>query len=130
MNIKVIAAFFVACLLTGCESCPHYNRTQVMGPNGAPVVASAKKPYGTVKLYQDKSEVPRAYDVVAILSVAGDKNEESKFITAFLYRAADLGADGVIFHRTGETVAAIPGPFFTTITTVQAAYSGEAIKLR
>lgn len=130
MKKCIIGLIPIVFILVGCESCPHYNRTQVAGPNGAPVAAAAKKPYGSVKLYQDKSEVPGSYDVIAILSVTGDKNEEPKFITAFLYRAADIGADGVIFHRVGETVAAVPGPFFTTITTMQAAYRGEAIRLR
>jgi hypothetical protein len=130
MRTSLVAAVFLACLLTGCESCPHYNRTQMMGPNGGQVVTSAKKPYGSVKLYQDKAEVPRPYDVVAVLMVAGDKNEEAKFITAFLYRAADIGADGVILHRAGEQIASVPGPFFSTITSMQAAYRGEAIRFR
>jgi hypothetical protein len=121
MKMKIIAAASVACLLMGCEACPHYNRTQVMGPNGSAVVPAAKKPYGSVKLYENKSEVSGSYDVVAILTVAGDKNDEARFLTALRYRAADLGADGVILYRVGETVAAVPGPFFSTITSMQAA---------
>ena len=59
------------------QSCPHYNRTQMVGLNGGSVVRTAKKPHESVKLYQDKSEVPGPYDVVAILTVVGDKNEEA-----------------------------------------------------
>jgi len=52
-----------------------------------------------VKLYQSKEEVPSSYDVIAIMSVEGKAGEEAQFIKAFLYRAADLGADAVIFYR-------------------------------
>jgi hypothetical protein len=131
MKLYSIAAIAVACLLlAGCEACPHYNRTQVVGPNGMAVTPLPKKAYGSVKLYQDKSEVKGQYEVIGLLSVAGDAGDEPRFITAFLYRAADIGADGVIFTRGTQQAVASMGPWGTMNTSVQAVFRGEAIKLK
>ncbi|MGA2867396.1 MAG: hypothetical protein ABSF95_23215 [Verrucomicrobiota bacterium] len=121
-NLIVIAA--LACLLLGCEVCPHYNRIRVGTLTGGPVVALPKKEYGTVKLYQDKSEVTEKYEVIALMSLQGDPGDEPRFIKAFLYRAADLGADGVILYR-GQT-RGVSGWY--GITGVAAAYRAEAIR--
>src|SRR5438876_11619945 len=91
----MIPHLVITALLHGCETTPHYNRTKVVNV-GTPL---PKKPYGNVKLYQSKEEVPSSYDVIAIMSVEGKAGEEAQFIKAFLYRAADLGADAVIFYR-------------------------------
>src|ERR1039457_4640879 len=95
MKTPLIPILAVVSLLLGCESTPHYNRTKVL-TLGTPL---PKKPYGTVKLYQSKEEVPGNYDVIAMMSVEGNAGEEAAFIKAFLYRAADLGADGMILYR-------------------------------
>src|SRR5262245_53787653 len=92
MFIPVLA---VALLLVGCESTAHYNRTKVVTVG----TSLPKKPYGSVKLFEGKEEVPGKYDVIAIMSVEGNAGEEAAFIKAFLYRAADLGADAVILYR-------------------------------
>jgi hypothetical protein len=40
------------------------------------------------------------------MSVEGNSGEEVKFIMAFQYRAADLGADAIIFNRMNVTASA------------------------
>ena len=124
-------------LLTGCEPCRHYSRTQVtlLAP------ALTKRPYDTVKLYQDKSELAgQSYDVIAFMSVSGDEGDEARFIKAFLYHAADVGADGLIFYRGGDVagksgtdmfIAGNRGGFMIpSRTTLNGIYRGEAIHLK
>lgn len=122
-------------LLPGCESTPHYNRTKVV------VIGQTlpKKPYGSVKLYQNKEEIPGAYDTIALMSVEGKAGEEAAFIKAFLYRGADLGADGVILYRVslaagvegGGWIAGKGGGFgLPSITSQDAVFRGEAIHLK
>jgi hypothetical protein len=132
---KLIPLIAVVLLLTGCESTPHYNRTKVVTLG----TAFPKKPYGSVKFYDAKEQVPGAYDVVAIMSVEGKAGEEAQFIKAFLYRAADLGADGLILYRVsmaagiegGGWVAGTHGGFGLPANTTQdAVFRGEAIHLR
>ena len=94
-RIIPIALLFAMSAILGCESTPHYNRTKIV-VTGA---ALPKKPYGTVKLFQSNSEVTSNYDVIALMSVEGSPGDESAFIKAFLYRAADVGADAIILHR-------------------------------
>src|SRR5215813_5195773 len=122
-------------LLIACESTPHYNRTKmVMLGTQLP-----KKPYGSVKLYQSKEEVPANYDVIALFSVEGRAGEEALFIKAFLYRAADIGADGVIFYHAGLGAGAEGGGWVLTPRggfgmpanpSLEAAYRGEAIHIK
>jgi len=95
--------FFLAIALFtfGCEPVPHYNRVQVASltsqPNKVPIKMQGKvKPYGTIKLFQNKQEVNVPYEVIGIMSVQGVRGDEAKFMTAFMYRAADLGADAVV----------------------------------
>jgi hypothetical protein len=133
MRKTLFAAVIALTTILGCESTPHYNRTKIV------VVGTTfyKKPYGTVKLFQSKAEVTDAYDVVALLSVEGNAGEESAFIKAFLYRAADVGADAVIFYRgnvavgqAGLAVAGNNGAFGFTNPSQDAVYRGEAIHFK
>lgn len=95
MKTQGVLALVVLLGVLGCESTPHYDRTKVV------VIGTTypKKAYGTVKLFQDKAEVPGQYDVIALMSVEGNAGDEAAFIKAFLYRAADLGGDAIIFYR-------------------------------
>ena len=105
MKSKILLSLLAAILLTvGCEPVPHYNRVAVASLTGTPSDVPVKmhgkvKPYGSVKLFQSKEEVIGNYDVIAVMSVEGQAGDEAKFITAFLYRAADLGADAIILYR-------------------------------
>jgi hypothetical protein len=131
---KAIIPFFTALLLVvGCESTPHYNRTKiVMTGQSFP-----KKPYGTVKLFQAKAEVTGNYDVIALMSVEGNPGDESAFIKAFLYHAADVGADALILYR-GSVVAGQQGIGaggnggfgFLVSPSQDAVYRGEAIHFK
>jgi hypothetical protein len=124
MKKHIIIIASVACLLLGCEPCPHYNRIRAGSLTGGPIPSLPKKPHGEVKLYQDKSEVTEKYEVFAIMSLTGDPGDEPRFITAFLYRAADLGADGVILYR--GPAQGVSGWYGST--GVAAAYRAEAIR--
>jgi hypothetical protein len=136
--MKATAALLVAtiaALLSGCESTPHYNRTKVV----TLIPGLPKKPYGSVRLYQDKSELPAAYDVISILTVEGSAGDEAAFIKAFLYRAADEGADGLILYR-GNVAAGVEGGGFILNRnggfgmpgklSQDAVFRGEAIRTR
>jgi hypothetical protein len=94
-----------------------------------------KKAYGTVKLYEHKEDVTAPYDVMAIMTVDGNAGEEALFMKAFLYRAADIGADGVIFYR-GQATPTFQGGWFAYgyfapgRITQERAYRGEAIHFK
>ena len=129
MKIAYLPVILVSFLLVGCESTPHYNRTSVV----TLTEPQPKKPYGSVKLYESEDEVQQPYDVLAILSVDGKAGEEAAFIKAFLYRAADLGADAVIVQRlsvAGGTGGGAAGMLMPLSPSQNAAYRGEAIKYR
>jgi len=102
LTLPVLALVLIC---VGCgEPCPHYYRTSVVSLVGKPTeIPSSQygkvKPYGSVQLFQNKEDVKRPYEVIAIMSVSGNAGEEAKFINAFEYRAADLGADAIIFYR-------------------------------
>src|ERR1035438_4930747 len=95
MKKIILPVVAILSLILGCESTPHYNRTKMVMLG----TTFPKKPYGTVKLFQSKEEVVGKYDVIALMSVEGKAGEEAQFIKAFLYRAADVGADGMILYR-------------------------------
>lgn len=132
MKALLLLAAVVA-LVTGCESTAHYNRTKVviLGPQ------PPARPLGTVPLYQSKEEVPAPYKVFALMSVEGRAGEEAQFIKAFLYRAADLGADGLILYRVALSAGPEGGGWIAGngggigggySTTHEAVYRGEAIR--
>jgi len=145
MKKAVLPGLAIAFLITGCaEPCPHYYRTNVVSLNGQPTeIPSSQygkvRPYGSVKFFQSKEEVTNPYDVVAIMTVSGKPEEEEKFIKAFLYRAADLGADGVIFYRVnlatkieggGWVMGQNVGVGLPVQSSQEANYRGEAIRFK
>ncbi len=133
MRKMMVPVLAVLSLILGCESTPHYNRTKLVMVGAA----LPKKPYGTVKFFQSKAEVQGSYDTIAMMSVEGNEGEESAFIKAFLYRAADVGADAIIFYR-GTVVAGQQGIGgggnggfgFIVSPTQDAVYRGEAIHFK
>lgn len=58
--------------------------------------AGPHRAYGSVKLYQNAGDVKRPYEMIALMSCEGSTGEEAGIVNAMLYRAADLGADGVV----------------------------------
>lgn len=89
----------LACCLSfcGCEPCPHYNRLQVAsycGPVKAP--EALRKPYGTIRPYRSEQEIGRPFEVIGFMSCQGSSAEEGGILQAMLYRAADMGADGLL----------------------------------
>ena|SRR5438093_5027167 len=132
--MKPVVCILILCALTACESTPHYNRTKIVRLDNGPIV---KKPYGSVQLFQAKEEVRQAYDVLARMSVSGNAGDEAAFLKAFLYRAADLGADGLIFERVsfaggqqGGMIAGRAGGFGFFDSSQDGFWSGEAIRLK
>lgn len=88
-----------ALIATGCEPCRHYNRLQVAsyaGPDKAH--KEARRPYGTVRPYNNAESVGKPFEVIGYLSCEGSAGEEAAILKAMLYRAADMGGDGVLLH--------------------------------
>lgn len=131
----VSALLLAAVLVAGCESTPHYNRTKAV-MLGTPGPA---KPHGSVGLYESKEAVGAPYEVISMMTVEGHAGEEAAFIKAFLYRAADVGADGLILYRGpvaagvegGGLIATRKGAFsIPGQLTHEAVYRGEAIRIK
>ena len=122
MHLRFTLYTVILLLVVGCESTQHYNRTQVvqLGPQ------VQAKPYGSVRLFLNPNEVRTSYEITAIMSVEGSAGDEAAFMKAFLYRAADLGADGVIFYRVSmvEGIGLLSSPLQDVV------YKGEAIRFR
>lgn len=93
-----------ACLTVGCEPVRHYNRLSV-AQFGSKL---PKKPYGTVKAFTSAKEVPQPFEVIGFLSCEGSPAEDAGIVNAMLYRAADMGGDGVILN-TGSAGVTEPG---------------------
>ena len=95
-----LTIFLLSLALFGCtEPVPHYDRLQVAVFYGNEV--PAKKPYGSVIPYYTQQDVPGKYRAVAFMSCEGNVNEEAAIMKAMLYRAADLGADGILLSAKG-----------------------------
>jgi hypothetical protein len=135
MKKVLLIPFLAVCLLVGCaEPVPHYNRVSAASMVGAPVKIPPKqygkiKPYGSVKLFMDEKEVTQKYDVIAKMSVSGSAGDEAKFITAFQYRAADLGADAIIFHR-GAVTSGVNFNGFVWSSGQDASFTADAIQFK
>ena len=122
MKIEPLIILFSLALsgvLCGCaegnkliEPCPHYNRLQIATFYGTnqPI----KKPYGTAVPFYNPSEVGHPYQAIAFMSCEGKMSEEAGILKAMLYRAADLGADGILLNARGvgqqETMPNAEGP--------------------
>jgi hypothetical protein len=99
-NIPLVS-ILIALVLSGCagEPCRDYNRLQVAtfyGPN----VHAAKKQYGTVVPFETPQDVKRPYQVIGFMSCEGNVGEEGGILNAMLYRAADMGADGILLNAS------------------------------
>jgi hypothetical protein len=93
------ACSLLVCLLFGCEPVRHYNRLEVApfaGP--AKVPKEQRRPYGTVKVFQTVADIKRPYEVIGMMSCEGSAGEEAAIVRAMLYRAADMGADGLLLN--------------------------------
>jgi hypothetical protein len=94
-------ARWLVCLLVwvapshfGCEPVHHYNRLQVASfEQGLP-----RRPYGSVKVFREASDVDRPYEVVGEMSCEASAGDEAGILNAMLYRAADMGADGLLLN--------------------------------
>jgi hypothetical protein len=96
---QLVAGIALAVLITGCEPCHHYNRLQVVAYSG-PVKAPApeRKPYGAIKPYDTAQDVGRPFEVIGFMSMEGPAADEATVLKAMLYRACDMGADGIILN--------------------------------
>ena len=97
LNVSLLVPLLA---LAGCaEPCPHYNRLQVA--SYYPV--TVKKPYGTVKPFHAAQDVGQPYEEIGFMSCEGSADEEAAILNAMLYRAADMGADGILLDTKGMT---------------------------
>ena len=124
--------------VAGCEPCPHYNRLQVAAFYGD--TPPVKKTYGTVTPFQHPADVGRPYTAIGFMSCEGSAGEEAGILKAMLYRAADMGADGIILNppsigqETSDTNAvdpsAKPGWMAPLGTGDHRTFRAEAIKFK
>jgi hypothetical protein len=78
----------------GCEPVRHYNRLQIATfEQGLP-----RRPYGSVKVFREPSDVNRQYEVIGEMSCEGSAGDEAGILNAMHYKAADMGADGVLLN--------------------------------
>lgn len=95
MRMSLLLGLLIVLSGVGCEPCRHYNRLQVAAFTGGAVT---KKPYGTVKPFSTAADVKRPYEVIGLMSCEASAGDEAAVLNAMLYRAADLGADGIILN--------------------------------
>ena len=94
--MKRILLLVALAALCGCESTPHYNRLQVATYNTTgPLI---KKPYGSAVPFDTPEDVKRPYTAIGYMSCEGSMSEEAAILKAMLYRACDLGGDGIILN--------------------------------
>jgi len=78
----------------------HYNRLNVVSftGRGQRFPTPPQRPYGTVKVFETRDDVKQPFDLIGMMSCEGEAKEEAEIIRAMLYRAADMGADGIILN--------------------------------
>ena len=89
---SVVLLCAVGLFAVGCEPVRHYNRLQVAAYAGH----TTRKPYGSASVFQKVEDIKRPYEVIGMLSCEGSVGEEAGILNAMLYRAANMGGDGVL----------------------------------
>jgi len=100
------------------EPCPHYNHVQTAAFYGT--VKPPKKPYGSIIPYNTPADAGRPYRVIGFMSCEGSVGDEASILKAMLYRAADMGADGILLNAAQigqETVDPNRQKFNVNVTT-------------
>lgn len=105
-DMKYVALISIVSLLClGCtEPTPHYNRLSA----ASFMKPLEKREYGTVKVFQTDEDISKPYETIGMLSCEGSPGEEAGIIKAMLYRAADMGGDGILLNpkrASGERVS-------------------------
>lgn len=117
MKTKLVLTCLLPLLVSACathqvtwltEPCPHYKRIQVAAFDGA--IKPEPRQYGTVKPYQLPEDIGQPYDQIGFMSCQGSANEEAAILNAMLYRAADMGADGIILNAPGVANETLKSP--------------------
>ena len=93
-HLSLLAPLFLVLCFSGCEPCRHYNRLQVV----TYAARAPRRPYGTIQPYQNAHDVGRPFDVVGFMSCEAPAADEAAVLKAMLYRAADMGGDGVLLN--------------------------------
>lgn len=91
--------------MCGCEPVPHYNRLQVAAYGGR----VPRHAYGTVQVFQTPADIKRPFDIVGLMSCEGSAADEAGIVNAMLYRAADLGADGILLNPASNASEEVAG---------------------
>lgn len=125
-------------LLIGCSSEPteHYGRVSV-----AAFMPKDKRPYGTVKVFEKPEDLGgRDYEKIGMLTCNGSPEQEAGILNAMLYRAADMGGDGLLLddtkvdarpERAGETRVDVRWGLMTLMGDVnRRIYKAYVIELR
>ncbi|MGB0581929.1 MAG: hypothetical protein ACPGVU_19715 [Limisphaerales bacterium] len=96
INLLLVLGVGLLCLY-GCRSAADIYQRRISLTLLEPTRPA--KPADGVKVYEYKNAVTEDYDVVALMKAEGYPTEVAKFKKAFQQRAADIGADGLIFKQ-------------------------------
>ena len=139
MRTVIPYGLFLLVFITACEPCPHYRRLEVAAFSGPEKVdKSARKPYGTIQPYEKVEDIGRPYKVIGFMSCEGSAAEEAAILKAMLYRAADMGADGILLNPNkvgaedvkGESINVQMGLWGMIGSGNRRAYRAQAIKFK
>ncbi|MGC9944468.1 MAG: hypothetical protein ABSE48_21800 [Verrucomicrobiota bacterium] len=97
--MKMLAAFAATLLLTGCYSYDVNGSRPVRYASGVQVAtydSTPRQPSASVRAFQSPAEVQRPYHVIALLSREGYLRDEGLIVNALVWRAKQMGANGII----------------------------------
>jgi hypothetical protein len=116
----MLVSLLLTALVAGCEPCPHYNRVRLAAFTGPEKVKAAqRKPYGSVRPFPTVEEIQKPFEIIGFMSCEASSAEEGAILKAMLYRAADMGADGLLLGGPKVGIESITTPPGTTHTDVR-----------
>ena len=102
----------IALILSACSTAPkqaadqpikHADRVKVATYDSSPRPASARLDVYDLSRDAQANPAPKAHKVIALLTCEGGAQEEAEMMNAIMYRARQLGADGVVILPPDRT---------------------------
>jgi len=99
MKTKFIILASVVVLLAGCHNYDVNGTAPVRYANSVFVTVldpSKRKPTKSIELFANEDKIKRPHHVIAILSREGYLQDQGMIVNALIWRAKQLGAEGII----------------------------------
>jgi hypothetical protein len=99
MKTKFIILASIAMLLAGCHNYDVNGTAPVRYANSVFVTAidpTKREPSKSIQLFANEDKIKRPHHVIAILSREGFLQDQGMIVNALVWRAKQLGADGII----------------------------------